>query len=211
MRAHFTYADSMNVSTTAVAQWVPTGIRGDGRLRDGSPGSGIISNEYQGQFCGVAAVIGNGTGDESTDFNYTPDGNWSDTMPGSCKPARFYRYYLDGPDLPPAIASPHNIVVQVWELAVGETRLVSFMSGTQSELGFGLWFDDAYPPASSLQVTRVPDVVDVAGRTVRRWRVATRGTHRAMKTDRQIPTGVSYYLPFSLTLTAVPYPYPTYP
>jgi hypothetical protein len=57
-------------------------------------------------------------------------------------------------------------------------------------------------------------LADLAG-GIRQWRVESRGTHnaRCMVTVRGSlqPTGAPVYLPFSLTVTEVPYPYPTQP
>src|SRR5690349_21379227 len=48
-RARFTMADSINVGSDVVPVWVPAAVRGDGRLRDGSPAAASgLSNEYQG-------------------------------------------------------------------------------------------------------------------------------------------------------------------
>jgi hypothetical protein len=59
-RARFSWADSVNVGTAAQPQWVPAGIRGDGRLRRGDPATGSPSNEYQGDFCGISALVARG-------------------------------------------------------------------------------------------------------------------------------------------------------
>lgn len=220
-QARYTFADSVNVGTPLVPQWVPAGVRGDDRLRDGSPAgvlsAGAPSNEYQGRFCGVNAVIGSGTGPETANLNYDPDMQWTSSLPAACHPARYYRVYLKGAGEPPGVSRPHQIVADIATMAVGEVRVQPLRSGTLGDLGVGLWFDDAYPPASSVQVTRLPDAVD-GGRTVRQWRVETRGNHRAagvvQSTSRkggQVLTGTTYYLPFAMTVTEVPYPYPTFP
>jgi hypothetical protein len=162
-------------------------------------------------------VIGSGTKNETADFNYQPDRTWSSSMPASCQPARYYLLYLNGPDSTPFVTRPHEIASGIATMAVGETRIQAFRSGTLGDVGVGLWWDDAYPPASSLLFTRLPDVTDEFGRTVRQWRIETRGTHRAMGVVQnpngrgQVVTGTTYYLPFSMTVTEVPYPFPTYP
>jgi len=65
-----------------------------------------------------------------------------------------------------------------------------------------------------------PTSIDEFGRSVRTWRIETRGSHSAMgvvpicssKGKCSLgPTGTTYYLPFVLTITEVPYPFPTYP
>lgn len=209
MQARYFFADSVNVGTVAAPQWVPAGIRGDGRARDGSPVAVNLGGEYQGSFCGVSAVIGRGpTFEENSDFYFNPGRFWSDTLPGSCKPKRSYQVYVDGPNAPPREASPLAIIGGVQSMSVGETQVQRqvFQDGAAG-LG-GLWFDDAYPPASSLVVTRLPDIVDELGRPVRQWRLETRSTHRAAWNGR---TDITYYLPFSLTVTEVPHPFPRYP
>ena len=211
-RARFSWADSVNVGTVAVPEWVWAGIRGDDRLRDGSPRvPGGPSNEYQGSFCGVNAVIGG-------QLYVDPDRDWSPSLPADCQPSRYYRYYVNGSNQPPSLVRPSNIVENIGTMAVGETRIQPFQSGTMSDLGFGLWFDDAYPPASSVLVTRLPNVTDEFGRSVRQWRVETRGSHKAVMV---VPTGgrkpgstvtnTFPYLPWAMTVTEVPYPFPTFP
>ena len=78
-----------------------------------------------------------------------------------------------------------------------------FLSGTMAELGYALFWDDAYPPASSMVVTRLPNVIDEYGRSVRQWRVESRGSHKAVlvlpATSRESgPTTTStfYYMPW---------------
>ena len=211
-RARFSWADSINVGTIAAPVYVPAAIRGDDRLRDGNPSvSGGPSNEYQGNFCGVNAVIG---GQLFVDLKRY----WSTALPASCQPARYYRYFLNGSSQAPSIVRPQSIVQDIGAMAVGDTRTQPFQSGTMSELGFGLWFDDAYPPASSVLVTRLPNVVDEFGRSVRQWRVETRGSHKAVmvlpnggKKPGSTVTNVFYELPWAMTITEVPYPFPSYP
>lgn len=210
-RARFSWADSIDVGTVA-AVWVPSAIRGDDRLRDGTPSlSGGPSNEYQGDFCGVNAVIG-------AQLFVDPQRYWSASLPASCQPARYYRYYLNGPSEAASVLRPESIVPDIGTMAVGGTHIQGFHSGTMGELGFGLWFDDAYPPASSVLVTRLPNVTDEFGRSVRQWRVETRQSHKAVmvvpnsgKKPGTTVTNTFYYLPWAMTITEVPYPFPTYP
>jgi len=67
-------------------------------------------------------------------------------------------------------------------------------------------------------VTRLPNVIDETGRWARQWRVETRGTHQAvgvvLNSGRKKGTTVTntfYYLPWSMLVTEVPYPFPTFP
>ena len=216
-QANFVFADSVNVGAMPTVSWVPAGIQGDGRLKNGTPATGAPSNEYQGSFCGVAAVIGSGQKNQNADFVTDPNINWTSSLPASCQPARAYRIYLSGPGAAPSAASPHTVFSGLSTMAVGETRIQAVALGTAGDLGIGLWFNDTYPPASSLLFTRLPNVTDSAGRSVRQWLIQTRGTHRAMGAVPSssgkglVPSGVTYYLPFAMTVTEVPYPYPTYP
>ena len=173
--------------------------------------TGGPSNEYQGDFCGVNAVIGG-------QLFVDPLRTWSASLPATCQPARYYRYYVNGPGQAPSVVGPQSIVQDIGTMAVGATHIQPFKSGTAHELGYGLWFDDAYPPASSVLVTRLPNVMDEIGRSVRQWRVETRGTHKAVKVvtitgrkPEQAATSTFYYLPWAMTITEVPYPFPTYP
>lgn len=217
-RARLSYVDSVNVGTALAPQWVPAGYRGDGRLRDGTPGGVSLSNEYQGNFCGVNANIGTGTSGQSTQFTFDPNQYWSTSLPASCQPARYVRVYLNGPTEPPGQTRQHQFFPELGSMAVGDTLIKVWNNGTGAELGINLWFDDAYPPASSVRWIRLPNVVDEFDRSVRQWRIETRGSHRAMgavkgpgKNAGLVPTGTTYYLPFSMTVTEVPYPFPTYP
>ncbi|HYL30687.1 MAG TPA: hypothetical protein VEU27_12260 [Gemmatimonadales bacterium] len=216
-QANFVFADSVNIGTAQAPAWEVAGIQGDARLKDGTPAVGTPSNEYQGSFCGVSAVIGSGQKNQNADFVVDPNINWTSSLPASCQPARAYRIYLSGPGAAPSSVSPHTVFRGISTMAIGETRIQAVQLGTAGDLGIGLWFDDAYPPASSLLFMRLPNVTDASGRSVRQWLIQTRGTHRAMGVVPDpggkglVPSGVTYYLPFAMTLTEVPYPYPTYP
>ena len=213
-RARFQWSDSVNIGTDT-AVWVPAGFRGDGRNRYGAAATGSDRSEYQGNHCGVRAIVGSGTGGQNGNFNSFPDIDWTESMTAACGPRRHYVVYLQGPDGPASVTRPHQIVADIYTMSVGQSRIQYFATGTLGTLGVGLQYDDAYPPSNSPVVTRLPDVVDEAGRTVRQWRVTSRGTHRAMgfqSSKRGLtPTGTTYHLPFELTITEVPYPYPSYP
>lgn len=217
-QANFVFADAVDVGVAPTVSWVPAGIQGDGRLKNGTPATRTPSNEYQGSFCGVAAVIGSGQKNQNADFVVDPNINWTSSLPASCQPARAYRIYLSGPGAGASTASPHTVFRGLSTMAVGETQIQAVALGTAGDLGIGLWFDDAYPPASSLLITRLPNVTDSAGRSVRQWLIRTRATHRAMGAvpggpsgKGLVPSGMTYFLPFAMTVTEVPYPYPTYP
>ena len=218
-RARLSFADSLNVGTASLPQWVPTAYRGDGRLRGGTAGGGAVSNEYQGNFCGVTANIGTGTGGQSTQFAFDPDGGWTSSLPAPCQPARFVVAYINGTAGAPGVTRQHLYFPNLGSIAVGDTMIQAWNNGTLAELGQGRWFDDAYPPAASLRLIRLTNVTDEFGRSVRQWRIESRGSHRAMgaindpnsRKGGVIPSGITYYMPWSMTVTEVPYPYPTYP
>jgi hypothetical protein len=93
-----------------------------------------------------------------------------------------------------------------------------FHSGTMAELGYALWCDDAYPPANSMLATRLPNVVDEYGRSVRQWRLESRGSHKAVlvlpatsRKSGQTITSTFYDMPWAMTITEVRYPFPTFP
>ena len=220
-RARFSWDDSINVGTPSAPAWAPAAIRGDGRLRDGSPAvAGGPSNEYQGSFCSVNAVIGSGTGNENAQLYIDPDRFASASLPASCQPTRSYRFYVNvnGPTATPSLVHPSSLVPDLSLMAVGETRVQSFHGGTMEELGFAIWWDPAYPPAKGVLVTRLPNVVDELGRSVRQWRVETQGTHQAVlvvpnsgKKPGSTVTSTFYTAPWAMTVTQVPYPFATFP
>ena len=211
MQARYSFADSVNVGTASAPVWVRAGIRGDGRTRNGlTAASGNLGGEYQGSFCGVSAVLGRGAQyDENIDFTFNSFRYWADTLPASCKPARGYRFYLDGLNAPPRLLHPLSIVGGVGTMAVGEVMLEPevFQTG-DAEVGGIRFVDNTSVGTSSVQVTRLPDIRDDLGRPVRQWRIESRDTHRALNLG---DFSVTYYLPFSLTVTEVPYPFPAYP
>jgi len=220
-QAWYSFADQVNVGTTAAPDWVPAGIQGDGRLRDGTTASGTPSNEYQGSFCGVWGTINPHAKGGNGNFNGDPDRYWSTSLPASCQPARHYRYYFNGTGAAPAIVYAHILAAGISGMASGEIRVQPLnMLGSGGSGGVQANFDDAYPPASSVEITRLPDVIDEFGRSVRQWRIATRGTHRAMgfvpSTSKKggggpVPNGITYFMPFQLTVTEVAFPFPTFP
>ncbi len=216
-RARYTYADSLDLGTVGAPLWVRAGIRGDGRLRDGAAALADVgpTNEYQGNFCGVSAVIGSGVGGQSSDLNFDPNMQWSSTLPASCQPARGVLVYMNGATMPPSLSRPHQIVANIATLAIGQSWIQPMDGGTFGDLGVGLRFNAAYPPASDIMVTRLPNIIDEFGRSVRQWTVGTQGSHRAMGfvSGRKglVSSGITYYLPFAMTVTEVPYPFPTYP
>lgn len=216
-RANFVWADSIFFD----GAWVAAGIRGDGRLKDGSPASSTPSNEYQGKYCGVAAILYTAGTAPSGDMDYTPGFNYTSSMQTACQGGpRVYEFYLSGDSAhltSSALASgPHSIARGLANLAPGAVVTQWEGFGIQQSNCPNLMFNDAFPPSQSLRYTRLADVV-AGGRTVRQWRIESYGSHVAAcvangaKPGTYVPTGVTYFVPFALTVTEGPYPYPTYP
>ena len=206
-RANVVWADSVTINGTGVA----AGIRGDGRLKDGSASTGSPSNEYQAAWCGVAAF------DNNNDLDFKPNSNWTSSMAPACGSQRMYMFYLNGPDGSPTANAPHSIAGGLWTLAVGQSSTQSQAFGLALPgCGLLVYNDSAkYSPSNSPLQTRLPDVV-VNGVTERQWRIESQGTHLAAcatyNPNGSLKTvGPWYYLPFSLTVTELSYPWSTYP
>ena len=209
-RAHLVWADSVLVDGV----FVPAGIRGDGRLRNGVTSTGTPSNEYQGEYCGVSAKLATTSG-ATGELNFDPDASYSSTMQSGCGGPRSYSFYLAGSGGAATISSPHSIARGIALLAPGATSVQWEGFGIQLSGCQNVMFDSQYPPASSPRQTRLADTVTANG-TVRHWRIASEGSHRAVclvagNGGKLVSTGVSYFLPFSLTITEVKYPFPSYP
>ena len=216
-RANLVWADAVLINGV----WVPAGIRGDGRLKDGSSATGPLSNEYQGGWCGVAATLATTGTSPGGDMNYTPGISYTSSMQTACSGgARVYEFYLsaDSAHLNPTalVFGPHSIARGLANLAPGAAITQWEGFGIQQATCSILMFNDLFPPSQSLRYTRLPDVV-VNGRTVRQWRIESQGSHIAAcvkngsKPGTYVLQGPYYYVPFALTVTEVPYPYSSYP
>lgn len=188
----------------------PAGIRGDGRNRFGA--AAPVANEYQGAFCGVVAFLFNGRPSENGALKIDTDAGYASSMAASCGAPRVFRFFLAGPGGPATPIGALTYIPGVWSLLPGASILQRVSFANQGVLSdCRLWFDSGLAPASDARITRLPDV-DGA----RQWRLESQGSHTAVctttdKKGRVIPTGVSHYLPFSITVTEVPPPHPTYP
>ena len=197
-RANYIIADQVIVNGVPV----PAGLKGDGRMRDGAPATGGVS-EYQGDFCGTVASIANQR-NETGMLTMDPG---QDTRP-ACGSQRYYVFNLNGQLVNSA---PLHRIFDIWSIEPGQ----SINSGQ----GFGvtlpncqiLMFNSEYG-GDDLKVTRTD-----SGVGPRTWVVESQGAHLAAcivpskKGGIPTPTGVKYYLPFHMVVTEVPYPYPTYP
>jgi hypothetical protein len=203
-RANFVFADSVNVGAAGGApQWTTTGIKGDGRLKNGIASSGSPSNEYEGGSCGVYAVLG-----PTATFNIDPDINWTSSMQSTCGGRRLFNFYLNGLNGTPTAIGPHSVVDSFSALAVGATGSREARFGVQLSTCDGLRFTDAFPPSNNALVTRLPDVATPTG-IGRQWRIESQGSHLAAcivvgKAGRVSATGVYYYLPFSIAIIEEP-------
>jgi hypothetical protein len=209
-RANMLFADSVNTAAPGnPSVWSPAGIRGDGRDKFGQPST---FSEYQGNYCGVSAVLGAAVSslNADTDFGYTS------SMATACgSPARLYRFYYDGAATPAYSFGPHHTVMNLGTLAVGQSLSEDVWYGVQQPNCGRLWFSNTYPPSNNVVVTRLADVVGPNG-VSRQWRVESTGSHRAMcvvpgNGGKFINTGVSHFLPFSYVITEVLPPAPVYP
>jgi hypothetical protein len=211
-RANLVWADEVNVAAPGTTpDWRPAGIQGDDRDRFGAVG-GSSSDEYQGAFCGVTAFIWNARDSQSGTLKVDPDAGYTSSLSSSCGSARAFRFSFDGPDAAPTAIGAFMLVNAIWKLGAGASVLQSQSFSMQGALtACELQFDNAFPPASHVRVTRLPDVG-----SARQWRVESQGSHRASctvpdKRGRPVATGVSYFLPFSVTVTEVPAPHPSFP
>ena len=110
-RASLVWADSVVVNGTNL----PAGIRGDGRLKNGSPSPGTPSNEYQGAWCGVTAFA------SGADLDFKPNSSWTTSMQSACGSQRLYNFYWSGPGAGGTPNGPHSIARGLWSLAAGQS------------------------------------------------------------------------------------------
>ena len=190
----------------------PAGITGDGRLRDGTSANGADS-EYQSRFCAATGSIANmlqpngapGTGDLFFDPG---DGS----VP--CGARRYFVANLDG--VATQIA-PDSRAAAIWSISVGQAVTIAFSMDTRTyatDPGITncvvLEFDARYG-GDNIRVTRLDDGLAPP----RKWLLKSQGSHRAACANPTrkgfVASGKTYYLPFAITLTEVPYPPPHYP
>jgi len=142
---------------------VPAGIRGDGRLADGSASGG--NSAYQGGMCGVVA------------YQLSNETRWDLYTATGCGSARVLRFWLAGAT---GLSTDHqtkSIARDLLSLAVGESRTDQFE-------GFNLdqpnctraEFNSAYAGSNNPRRTRLPDAADGA----KQWRIESQGSHQAM-------------------------------
>lgn len=184
------------------------GIEGDSRSKVGST-TGTL-DEYQGDFCGVSArlfALAGETGDLNADF----DTYYTSTMFSACGTARRQTFHLGG-TLGNVVFAPHFVVRGLTHLAVGQSRSQYMGFGIQQTECQRVMFDSQYSGASDARITRIDDGTT----SPRQWRVESQSPHTAQcvkstKNGTLYAVGSPIYLPFSFTVTEVPYPYPTYP
>lgn len=209
-QANLLWADSVNVAATgSPPNIVAAGIRGDGRDKRGQPAT---FSEYQGDFCGVSAYLG----DAMSSLNTDSDFGYTTSMSAACGgSSRVERFYFDGSSSPTFSFGPHFVVLNLAALAVGGSMSEELWYGVQQTNCQRLYFSNSYSPSNNGMVTRLADIPGANG-TARQWRVQSTGTHRAMCVNvgnggKLISTGVSHLLPFSYTLAEILPPAPVYP
>jgi hypothetical protein len=207
-RVNYVIANQVDVAPAgSPANMQPAGIIGDGRLRDGSSAAGGDS-EYQGNFCGT-----NGWFYSQPDPSGAQGSGLLRIQPGygtnPCGEKRFYLMNLDGVW---TRVDPLSQVPGVYWIGTGQAIL--------STMGFGIELPNCqivkFDPAvggDNVIVTRLD-----GGTGPRRWLLRSHGAHMGSCVALAkkgpvtwVPTGKKYYLPFSMTLTEIPYPSPTYP
>ena len=202
IRARYSLADIVGV--------LPAGIRGDGRLANGSISSGTPSNEYQGDFCGVHAMLENQTARFDTDS----DMRWSSTMASACGTPRSFAFYLQGTEAAPTNIAPQTMVEDLASLAIGQSGTRTAVFGVQLPNCSSIRFNSAYPGASNVTVTRLTDVATSAG-PARSWLIESQGSHTGACVvtvkNKLVATGTTYHLPFAFTVTEVLPPSPVFP
>ena len=212
------WTDMVNVApANEPAVWEPALITGDYRARDGSPlPQGESSGEYFANFCGVDGFMQDSRmtypqAALNMDADHLYD---AASMDGPCGGRRYYQFFFGGRAAAPLQFAPQHFALRLGDLAVGESIVEEVHFGIQQANCSALHFNDAYSPASSALVVRLPDSV-VAGIPSRRWRVQSQGSHRAMCTmfsnKGPKPTGVTHYLPFAFTVIELYQPFARFP
>ncbi len=209
------FADSANVAADGSPPfWSLTGIRGDGRLKSGVAATSSPSNEYESKYCGVEAYGGSEGLSASGNLNIDSDISWTASMQSVCGSKRQFHFHLGGVTEPPTLLGPHTLS-EMGIISVGQTVAREVRFGVQMTNCAGIRFSNAYPPSVNARVTRLPNIALSGGSVVKQWRIESQGSHRGScvvqgKKDF-VATGVSHYLPFSMTVTEVPATTAVYP
>jgi hypothetical protein len=219
-RANLVWQDVIDTGSPGAPSLVTAGIRGDGKNKYG--GSEAPANEYQGSVCGVRATIFDQKG-ENGNLNPDPDSDYNSTMDVACGGGRRSMVLNIGTEgatageHAPVVTGPMFLIDAIWTLGPGAVRLQPMDFGVQdgqSDCRFS--FNTAYAGASSVRLTRLPDVPIGATVTARQWRLQSQGTHTAaclilQKSGKYADNGARYTLPFDVTITQAQYPFDTYP
>jgi hypothetical protein len=207
-RLNYVVEDQVDVAAPGAPPLIEMSrIQGDGRLRDGSSSNGA-SSEYQSAFCGATGSVVT-----MPEANGSPGTGLLAFQPGNgnypCGARRYFVMNLDGVMVN---VNPLSRVPAVWWIGVGGTAVTTEGFGVDLPNCQVLKFDPAVG-GDNVAVTRLD-----GGTGPRRWHLRSAGTHMAACTVlakkgpvSYVPTGKKYYLPFSIMVTEVPYPWPTYP
>jgi hypothetical protein len=216
-KANVVWDENVNVSPVGQpAVWQAALITGDYRQRNGAAVTNGSSGEYQFGFCGSDNFMQSPTMTyPQAALNFDPDHFYDPTtMDALCGGIRYYQFFFSGRSAAALRAGPQHYALHLSDLAVGQSLIEEVHFGIQQTNCSTLRFDSAYSPASDARVTRIADSVTVDG-ALRRWRVESQGSHRAICTvftNRGVKsTGVSYYLPFGFTVTEIKSPFPHFP
>jgi hypothetical protein len=215
-RASEVWSGAVLVNGSSVA----AGIRGDGRDRQGNT-TGTL-NEYQDSFCGVRELLYDQRGEDGSLNSDTDIFYDAATMATACGPRRQLAFFLgDANAISTTVTwvGPQMMVDGIWKLTAGQSRLQPQVVGMQL-VTCQLRFDATNVGADNIRLSRLPDVTttDASGHVVgaRQWRAESQGNHRAaclvpQANGKYVDTGKRYFLPFSVLITQVPYPFPVYP
>ena len=209
-RALLVFEPNVNVAAPGdPVSMAPAGIQGDSRDKYGTAAG---FSEYQGNFCGVAARFFWSDTNQSGDLTFDVDMDYS--VQRACGPARKLNFHLSyqrgGTTGPSYSVGSFTNIRALLHFAPGEIRS---QKTHFNYLGLNdcnrLAFDAEWAGASNVRVARLPDV-----NGARQWRVESEYPHTAMCTVSKGQNWIARslkYLPFALTATEIPYPYPTNP
>jgi len=211
-RARWAWADMVTIDGVAE----PAGIRGDGRVANGTP-TATDSSVYQGDVCGVHAKIffANTSLSGSGDAVFDPDMNYSAKACGGMR--RLLRFQLAAGGPYTELSTFSNAMKIMFVPTEGGTVRMNVglgVSGCEGarfhdfyDAGDGLATyepNEGGPIARQVRVTRLDD-----GTGPRKWRIESQAPHTAVCAvtvkSRMVNTNRTIRLPFSVEVTEIPY------
>ena len=212
-RARWAWADMVTIDGLAV----PAGIRGDGRLANGTP-TATDSSVYQGDVCGVHAKIffANASLSGSGDAIFAPDMNYSaKTSCGGIRRVLRFQLAEGGPHT--ELETFNNAMKIMFVPAEGGTIRMNFGLGVSGCEGarFHDFYDAGgglatYEPNAGGPIARAVRVTRLDGGTgARKWRIESQAPHTAVCAvtvkSGMVNTNRTIELPFSVEVTEIPY------